>query len=214
MLALPGCALVVAVEADPGMVAGLQARFAVALAATAPRLVLVAKALQDDPDRLTIPWRSSPTHPGRSSIVSQNATRPTIWEGTEGMVRSAIAAVPATTIDQAIPADTPPVAFLKLDLEGADLIALRGGAATLTRDRPVVAFENSIHAPAVHGFTVAEMAAWFAAIDYVPLDFLGAPMTPERWFGFFEAWAVPRERLGALQALIAQAVAARAGGPP
>lgn len=211
MLALPGCALVVAVEADPAMAAWLRDRLSAALAAVTPQLVLVEKALQDDPARATIPWRSSSSHVGRSSIVSSNVARPTIWDKTEGMVYDQIDAVAATTIDNLVPADGLPLAFLKLDLEGADLIALRGGQATLTRHRPVVAFENSIHAPEVHGFTVQEMADWFAALDYVPLDFVGTPMTPSSWFGFFEAWAVPRERVAEAQAIIAAAMARHHG---
>ena len=117
--------------------------------------------------------------------------------------------VDATTIDSILADERRPVPFLKLDLEGADLLSLKGASSTLSEKRPIVAFENSIHAPKVHGFTVEEIASFFLKLDYVPLNFIGEPIGPEKWFGFFEAWAVPIEQLDWLQETVRAAISKR-----
>lgn len=193
MLGLPGCERVHAVEADPFMAETFTSIVQRSRPNDLHRLVFHQKALQGDPDRQSIPWRSSPTHVGRSSIVSHNATRPTIWADNADMRYRDELEVPCTTIDSILALESLSVPFVKLDLEGADLIALRGAAATLRDKRPVVAFENSLKAPAVHGFTIEEMAAFFRGLNYVPMDFSGSRMAPDTWFGFFEAWLAPEE---------------------
>ncbi|MCC5995468.1 MAG: FkbM family methyltransferase [Oceanicaulis sp.] len=208
MLALPGCERVIAVEADPAMASRLEE----ILQRDAPgdeRVVLVKKALQRDPSVRSIPWRSSSSHQGRSSIVSGNTGRPTIWHGNQEMEYREITEVEAATIDDIVGADGPPLGFMKPDLEGADLHALFGARDTLARYRPVVAFENSVHAPEVHGFTVGEAAAYFHGLGYVGVNFVGETMGPDNWFGFFEAWAAPREKVGALGKLINASLARR-----
>jgi FkbM family methyltransferase len=211
MLALPGCERVYAVEADPFMAE----TFLDVLADKAPeagdRVVLLKRAIQNDPDVHLIDWKSSPSHAGRSSIVSANADRRTIWEGTADMQYREDMRVPATTIDKILQGEPRPLPFLKLDLEGADLLALMGATQTLRSKRPVVAFENSVHAPKVHGFTLEQIAAYFADLDYVPLNVLGEPIGPENWFGFFEAWAAPREDVGWLQEALARSIARHMG---
>jgi FkbM family methyltransferase len=209
MLDLPGCQRVYAVEADPFMAETLDTTLRRARPAAMDRVVMVRKALQDNPFVVEIPWRSSPSHAGRSSIVSANADRPTIWTGNQEMQYRDEITVPATTIDAVLAAETAPLPFLKLDLEGADLLSLMGARKTLLSRRPIVAFENSVHAPRVHGFALSDMAAYFDQLDYVPVDFLGMPINPDTWFGFFEAWAVPREAESWLRGAVQAAVAAR-----
>lgn len=194
MAALPGCARVHAVEADPFMADTFRDTLSRQDPALTARIVFHQMALQDDPERTEIPWKSSPSHVGRSSIVSANPERNTIWSNNPDMVYREDMTVPATTIDRILQDEALPLPFLKSDLEGADLIALKGSTATLRGKRPIVAFENSVHAPKVHGFTVAEMIAYFDALGYVPMDFTGAAMTEASWFDFFEAWLVPVEQ--------------------
>jgi len=45
------------------------------------------------------------------------------------------------TLDRVVPEDLP-IAFMKMDVEGAELGVLRGGIATLRRSRPVIVFES------------------------------------------------------------------------
>lgn len=206
MLALPGCERVYAVEADPFMAETFRDVLADKAPEAGDRVVLLKRAIQNDPDVHLIDWKSSPSHAGRSSIVSANADRRTIWEGTADMQYREDMRVPATTIDKILQGEPRPLPFLKLDLEGADLLALMGATQTLRSKRPVVAFENSVHAPKVHGFTLDQIAAYFADLDYVPLNVLGEPIGPENWFGFFEAWAAPREDVGWLQEALARSI--------
>lgn len=190
---LPGCKKVFAVEADPTMAKKLHA----ALERNAPgetRIQVVEAALQRDPNLTSIPWQSSSSHEGRSSIVSTNADKPTIWSDNQEMEYRDEGTVAATTIDNILEGIVGPVNFLKLDLEGADLAALFGARETLLGKRPIIAFENSIHAPKVHGFTLDEVIGYFYGIGYVPMNFAGEPLNQSNWFGFFEAWAAPIER--------------------
>lgn len=209
MLDLSGCKRVYAVEADPFMAQAFNTILETQRPNDFDRVSFHQKALQDDPARASIPWKSSTTHVGRSSIVATNSERQTIWGDNPDMVYRESFEVPATTID-ALLADEPlPIPFLKLDLEGADLIALRGARKTLRTKRPVVAFENSVHAPKVHGFTLEEMAAYFDGLGYVPINFVGERMTPDSWFGFFEAWLAPEEDANWLAGQLDEALARR-----
>lgn len=54
--------------------------------------------------------------------------------------------VETVTIDEVVQIrELGPVNFMKLDIEGAELIALRGAARTIARDRPIVCLEISGH---------------------------------------------------------------------
>lgn len=209
MLALPGCVRVHAVEADPFMANTFRDIVSRHSPEITNRIVFHQKALQDDPELASIPWKSSPSHVGRSSIVSPNPERSTIWDDNPDMRYRDEMTVPATTIDTILASEDLPVPFLKLDLEGADLLALSGAEKTLTEKRPVVAFENSIHAPKVHGFSIKEKIDFFQQIRYVPLNFIGAPMKAATWFGFFEAWLVPYEFVAAFRKHLDSAMLSR-----
>lgn len=195
MLDLEGCERVYAVEADPFMAKKCLDALSKSHGED-DRLLFVEKALQNDPAVTSIPWMSSVSHVGRSSILSQVGDKATIWgEGCEIEYRETME-VSATTIDMLLEGEGLSLKFIKLDLEGADLLALMGAKKTLERFRPIVAFENSIHAPKVHGFTIDQILTFFSGLNYVPMNFIGEPIGPENWFGFFEAWAAPREASG------------------
>lgn len=211
MLDLPGCEKVYAVEADPFMAEGLRESLSERLALGRPKLELIQKALQSDPELETIPWRSSNSHVGRSSIMSENAARPTIWAAHNDIEYRDEMRVAATTIDQILAGETLPLPFMKLDLEGADFVSLKGASKTLREKRPVVIFENAAEAPEVHGFTEVEAFEYFDSLDYVPMNFLGEPLGRAGWFGFFEAWAAPKEKAGRLAPIVQKAVAQRLG---
>lgn len=206
MLRVPGCEKVYSVEADPDTAQVFLTKLAERSQGERDRVTFVNKALQGDPSCTSIPWLSSTSHAGRSSVVTSNAAQPTIWARTDNMEYREQTHVEATTIDIILADEKRDIPFVKLDLEGADLVALRGGAATMRRCRPTIVFENSVHAPSVHGFSLDDMAQYFEGLDYQPMNFVGEPITPSNWFGFYEAWVVPKEHLGtfdtALQAAL------------
>lgn len=190
---LPGCKAVIAAEADPIMIGHLNNSLNAALP-NLDKIVIVQAALQRDPNLTSIPWQSSSSHDGRSSILSANQDQPTIWSKNEGIEYREQMSVPATTIDKLMQSYVEPMPFMKLDLEGADLMALFGARNTLLGKRPIVAFENSSEAPGVHGFTLDEVIGYMHGVGYVPMDFGGTPLTKDSWFNMWEAWAAPIER--------------------
>lgn len=206
MLQLKGCASVYAVEADPTIGDILVSNLTKWHTDKTPVLHIVRKALQDQASTTSIPWLSSHSHVGRSSIQSENTDAPSIWSTHQDVKYRDDVRVPATTIDLILEANKAPLPFVKLDLEGADFLALRGAAQTLKNDRPVIAFENSDKAPGVHGYTLDDVSAYFKSHSYVPLDYVGNPLEQGSWFEFYEAWAVPIEKLEQVQGLISDAV--------
>jgi FkbM family methyltransferase len=70
-------------------------------------------------------------------------------------------AFPLLTLDELFAAE--PLGFASLDLEGHELAALRGGRATLLRDRPIVATELMVHQSERHS---RELLAFMAAAGY------------------------------------------------
>jgi len=60
----------------------------------------------------------------------------------------------------------PPVSFVKLDVEGAEMKALRGMRGLLERDRPVLLLEATDRYLRAFGDTLAEMMDWLSAEGY------------------------------------------------
>jgi FkbM family methyltransferase len=65
-------------------------------------------------------------------------------------------AVSVDTLDRAVPADVK-IDFLKIDVEGAELAVLRGGAQLIRRWRPVVMFESGWERAATYGATPEQL---------------------------------------------------------
>lgn len=197
------CAAVVAIEADPFTVEKLHRNVERQTDAVRAKITVVQKALQEDQDRETVQWMSSSSHPGRSGVSS-------IWQKDNAVIFRDEMSAEATTIDK-LSKDLPaPVRMIKLDLEGGDFMALKGAEETLRRDRPLVVFENSVRAPGIYGFTIADVISYFDSVDYVPVTFAGEIATEETWFQFWEMWAAPKadaERLASrLRAVTAHIV--------
>ncbi|MBA3281155.1 MAG: FkbM family methyltransferase [Acidimicrobiia bacterium] len=64
-------------------------------------------------------------------------------------------------LDDMVPVDRP-VAFLKIDVEGAELGVLRGGKELIRRHRPVTVFEFGLGASDIYGTTPADIHGFFA----------------------------------------------------
>lgn len=107
-----------------------------------------------------------------------------------------------------------PVDILKLDLEGAELGALKGGDEIVRRDRPIVMFESG---PTEYmGYSKSDMFDWLTARDFwifLPSRLgSGAPaMSKEVYldshqypFGTLNYFAVPAERVAATRERLAE----------
>lgn len=74
-------------------------------------------------------------------------------------------AVDVVCLDEVIPDDVA-IAFVKLDIEGGELDALRGAQRLLRRWRPVVVFEAGSRSSGHYGVTPETFFAWFGEQGY------------------------------------------------
>ncbi len=110
--------------------------------------------------------------------------------------------VPLTTID-AICADLPRLDFLKLDIEGAEMHALRGGRGTVEKFQPVISFEQDQFSPQYFGYTWQDLLNYFGSLEYEVYDMFGVQYTDAGAFHGCAVWdfvAVPA-RLRAKKAM-------------
>jgi FkbM family methyltransferase len=77
-----------------------------------------------------------------------------------------------------------PVSLIKLDLEGAELLALQGAETLVCRNRPSLVCEVSPSLLAQQGCTVQELDGWLAAMRYASYAITG----PRNFRG--EGWSV------------------------
>jgi hypothetical protein len=72
--------------------------------------------------------------------------------------------------------------FWKLDLEGGEYDALRGGRAALDRHRPAIVFENGREATAKnYDYTIDDFFALFRGRGYALYDLFGNEFDETRW---------------------------------
>ena len=121
--------------------------------------------------------------------------------------------VEVDTLDNLVPASSP-VRFLKLDLEGGEFDAMRGGIRLIERHRPVMVFEyDRQHTPGFYGFQHSDLVEFFQRLDYRILDILGIPFDDSSLWDAAEVWyylALPRERN--LDPVITEAIEAKSRG--
>jgi len=153
-------------------------------------------ALQADAAALTVDFHCSSSHPGRSGIQRS-------WDLiAPGKVQyEPTVTVPATTMDKLVAnASWRRLDFIKLDLEGGEFPALRGGERSLRELRPLVVTEHGHLAPQANGFTIEEYYAWLDALGYAAMDPAGQPAGPARPYPFWYLFLVPSERADVLAA--------------
>lgn len=80
--------------------------------------------------------------------------RPRLYDRPDPILRTL--SVSTTTLD-AILADEPKIAFLKLDIEGGEYHALLGGAETIRRTRPVIVFEAGSRSTGQYGVSADDL---------------------------------------------------------
>lgn len=111
-----------AMEPQPAYAARLRSQF--------PRVDVCACALGDTDG--TMPFVVAREDPTRSGFHTQDY--PTPNEHTDTVM------VPVRRLDDVVAAATP-IRFIKIDVEGAEYLVLRGARETIRRDRPYIAFE-------------------------------------------------------------------------
>jgi FkbM family methyltransferase len=123
-----GAKLVVAIEPAPASVEALRRTFEREIAEG--RVIVYPKGVWDRVDTLELEVSMGGTMSG-SSLVTHDPLRP-------GKIK-----VPLTTIDLLVDElHLPRVDFIKMDIEGAEKWALRGGAQTIKRFRPRMALST------------------------------------------------------------------------
>lgn len=114
----------------------------------------------------TVDFFFSETHPGRSTVNTS------LWDqwskGTVEYNHAIRAAVLEIDDLRTLFANGRPVDFIKLDLEGNEVNALRGGAATLKADRPAIIMELGLKPgnEDIFGETCADFVEMMAAQGY------------------------------------------------
>lgn len=96
-------------------------------------------------------------------------------------------------------------AFIKLDIEGAELPALRGAERILRRHRPVLAFENGGQRYARRfGYSAADFFGFFEQAGYGLYTPFATPFGPEWNTGMQpgQLFSLPQERAGEAAALL------------
>ncbi|MCW2282996.1 FkbM family methyltransferase [Rhodoblastus acidophilus] len=103
--------------------------------------------------------------------------------------------VDCVTLDQVI--GPRKISFIKLDLEGNDFLAIRGGKQLILRDRPPIIFENGRDWTAqCRGYTSEDYFNFFDEVSYDVYDLHGRSLNRDTWKDkniAFEFIAVPRE---------------------
>jgi len=122
--------------------------------------------------------------------------RPTTWASADAT--SDVVSVPMTTLDAVAREQAlRNVRFVKIDIEGAELFALRGATELLRTHRPLVYCEFHREYMAANGTTLDDVRTFAASIDFT-VEFLGpdgrvTPNEPPRDSRFLDAVLLPRD---------------------
>jgi len=90
------------------------------------------------------------------------------------------------------------ISLIKMDIEGGEYHALLGAERILTRDRPVIIFENGRHSSSqLYGYTMEDFFGLFERHEYQLYVISGEPFTRDLWHSPIRCWefvAYPKER--------------------
>lgn len=131
-----------------------------------PNVVVMNNAVTEDGASVRMIWQdpSGARLTGRTHIAGQ---------GENNAVGVEIAGVTIDTVCAPIPGR---ISFVKIDIEGAELGALRSGCATLRKHRPIV-FSEVVEAHLNrYGHTAQMLFSFFDAMDYRPFAVSGGQL--------------------------------------
>jgi FkbM family methyltransferase len=78
--------------------------------------------------------------------------------------------------------------FVKLDLEGGEMDALRGGRSTFQRLRPLTAIEQDQNSPRYFGYSWNDLLEYFFSLNYQIYDLFGQQYTNGQMFENCAVW--------------------------
>ena len=162
-------------EANPVLLLDIEGRIAKE-GADAARLF--GKALGDAQGQMRFLARQD--NIGLSQLVAETTHVP------EDRELGRLIEVDVVRLDSIVPS---PVAFIKLDLEGADFLGIKGAEALLRQGKPILIFENSrAYAAEQYGYTMEAFLAFFEDIGYLVVDIHGRVLTPATWHDDTMSW--------------------------
>ncbi len=129
------------------------------------RVKLFAAAVGDE-RRSEVSFFVLPHSPGKSALILREGLSETENQAMEQI------SVPMVKLDDSIELRDK-VAFIKTDVEGAELMALRGAAEIIRASRPFIHFECGEVAYRPFGFVSGDFYDFFDALDYVLFDITG-----------------------------------------
>ena len=137
-------------EPIPGLFNELQEKFK-----AAPNCKLYQLALADEKKLSTFNYVTS--NPAYSGLQKRKYDRPN--------EKDMQIQVQTDLLDNLIPADLP-IAFIKIDVEGAELSVLKGASKILSRHHPLVVFECGLGGSDVYGTTPQLVYSFFSSLQY------------------------------------------------
>ena len=152
---------VIAIEAAPANAAALKFDLANHYRAMAPHVVLVNAGAYDTTGKTVFYF--VPDHLGLGSLKD----RPNV------QAEKVEVEVDLKRIDDIVGQPQRRVTFIKLDIEGAELMAMRGASRTIAACKPVMVFEFDTVSSAAFGYDAEEMLGFMADMDYAIYDFFG-----------------------------------------
>jgi FkbM family methyltransferase len=119
-------------------------------------------------DQLTI-WECALSDEGGSAVLRTQSTGTSAYASlTASWNTGAALSVPTRVLDELVPSDTR-VGFIKLDVEGAESLALDGAERIMTSDRPLVFCEFNDIVLRDAGSSSEELLSKFEGLGYAPV---------------------------------------------
>jgi len=163
---------VIAIEAAPELVRALAALVQTSYRQLAEIVDIREVGLSDRHGRGTFYY--APEAPGLSGLRNRGQMVP-------GPLKEfAVDLAPLDSVCQSAPG---PIRFMKIDIEGAEYDALRGGRQTILRERPVIVFEHDRDSPRHFLYSIQDLVGLFRSLDYHIYDFFNNP------YDAIEAWS-------------------------